>query len=239
MAWSSVAQAGYMLAGVVVADQAGAKALVFYLAVYLVMNVAAFAVIVARERETPFGDDIRSVTGLGVSRPALAWPLTLAMLSLAGIPATAGFIGKFTLIGAAVDGGYAWLGIVIVIGSMISLAYYLRVIAAMWLSDSPAAVPAMAGASPELDGDPPADAEPPANGAGEGDDPGGASVPANGAGEGGVPTAGLSPPGPASRRAPEAVAVAVVFGAATLFFGIVPSPLLNLARDAGRALGLL
>jgi NADH-quinone oxidoreductase subunit N len=222
MAWSSVAQAGYMLAGVVVADQAGAKALVFYLAVYLVMNVAAFAVIVARERETPFGDDIRSVAGLGASRPALAWPLTLAMLSLAGIPATAGFIGKFTLIGAAVDGGYAWLGIVIVIGSMISLAYYLRVIAAMWLSDSPAAVPAIAGASPELDGElseghPPADNEPPADGAGK----------------------GVAPGGPASRRAPEAVVVAVLFGAATLFFGIVPSPLLDLARDAGRALGLL
>jgi NADH-quinone oxidoreductase subunit N len=59
--------------------------------------------------------------------------MTLAMLSLAGIPATAGFIGKIYLIEATVDGNYAWLGIFIVIGSMISLAYYLRVIAAMWM----------------------------------------------------------------------------------------------------------
>ena len=61
--------------------------------------------------------------------------MTIAMLSLAGIPATAGFVGKFYLIDAAVDGGYTWLGVVIVVGSMISLGYYLRVIAAMWMRE--------------------------------------------------------------------------------------------------------
>jgi NADH-quinone oxidoreductase subunit N len=71
------------------------------------------------------------------------------MLALAGIPATAGFIGKFYLIDAAVAGGYTWLGVVIVIGSMISLGYYLPVIATMWMSPSP--VPAIAGGSQELD----------------------------------------------------------------------------------------
>ena len=60
------------------------------------------------------------------------------MLSLAGIPATAGFIGKIYLIQALVDGGYTWLGVVIVVGSMISLGYYLRVIAAIWMRDAPA-----------------------------------------------------------------------------------------------------
>ena len=59
--------------------------------------------------------------------------MTIAMLGLAGFPATAGFIGKFYLIDAAVAGDYAWLGIVIVVGSMISLAYYLRVVAIMWM----------------------------------------------------------------------------------------------------------
>jgi NADH-quinone oxidoreductase subunit N len=258
MAWSSVAQAGYMLAGVVVADEAGVRALTFYLAVYLVMNLAAFAVIVARERETTFGDDIRSVSGLGASRPELAWPMTLAMLSLAGMPATAGFVGKFTLIGASVQNDYAWLGVAIVIGSMLSLAYYLRVIAAMWLTDAPAAVPrpAMAGGSPELDSpDPPDDSAPPENGAGEEEPPGESSPPENGtreegppgessppengAGEG-APEAASAAGDPASvGRQPEVVAVAVVFGAATLGLGIVPSPLLHVARDAGRALGLL
>jgi NADH-quinone oxidoreductase subunit N len=199
MAWSSVAQAGYMLAGVVVATRLGVQATVFYLAVYLMMNLAAFAVIVIRERETGLGDDIASVQGLGAERPLLALPMTLAMLGLSGIPATAGFIGKFYLIDAAVSGDYTWLGVVIVIGSMVSLAYYLKVIAAMWMQDAPtpgAALattghPAMAGGSAEADGGP--------------------------------------------RFELETWLVALVFGGATLFFGIVPSPLFDLAVDAGRS----
>jgi NADH-quinone oxidoreductase subunit N len=142
LAYSSVAQAGYMLAGVVVASRLGLQATVFYLVTYLVMNVAAFAVIVARERETPLGDDIASLNGLGATRPALAWPMTIAMLALAGFPATAGFVGKFYLFDAAVDGHYAWLGVFIVVGSMISLAYYLKVVAAIWMT--PAAEPSTA-----------------------------------------------------------------------------------------------
>jgi NADH-quinone oxidoreductase subunit N len=161
LAYSSVAQAGYMLAGVVVASRLGIQATVFYLAVYLVMNLAAFAVIVARERETPLGDDIASLNGLGADRPLLAWPMTIAMLALAGFPATAGFIGKFYLIDAAVSGDYAWLGVFIVIGSMISLAYYLKVVAAIWMTapDSadlalrgPGAEPVLAGGSDEATG---------------------------------------------------------------------------------------
>jgi NADH-quinone oxidoreductase subunit N len=149
LAYSSVAQAGYMLAGIVVASQLGARALLFYLAVYVVMNMAAFAVVVARERETDLGDGIAALAGLGRTHPWLAWPMTISMLALAGIPATAGFIGKFYLIGATVSGGYTWLGVAIAIGSMLSLAYYLPVVAAMWMREAP--VPAIAGASPELD----------------------------------------------------------------------------------------
>jgi NADH-quinone oxidoreductase subunit N len=199
MAWSSVAQAGYMLAGVVVATQLGVQATVFYLGVYMMMNLAAFAVIVIRERETGLGDDIASVQGLGVQRPLLAMAMTLAMLGLAGIPATAGFIGKFYLIDAAIDGDYAWLGVVIVIGSMISLAYYLKVIAAMWMADAP-----VAGTALQTSGRPAL-----AGGSAEADTP---------------------------RIEPETWFVALLFGAATLFFGILPSPLFNLAVQAGRAL---
>jgi NADH-quinone oxidoreductase subunit N len=202
MAWSSVAQAGYMLAGVVVATQLGVQATVFYLGVYLMMNLAAFAVIVIRERETGLGDDIASVQGLGAQRPLLAMAMTLAMLGLAGIPATAGFIGKFYLIDAAIAGDYAWLGVAIVIGSMISLAYYLKVVAAMWMAEAPgvggapialttAGQPALAGGSPEADN---------------------------------------------PRIEPETWFVALLFGAATLFFGIVPSPLFDLAVQAGHSL---
>jgi NADH-quinone oxidoreductase subunit N len=154
LAWSSVAQAGYLLAGVVVATRLGLRATLFYLAVYLAMNLAAFAVVIARERETALGDHIDSVDGIGWSRPWLAWPLTIAMLSLAGIPATGGFIGKVSLIQATVDGGYTWLAIFIVLGSAASLAYYLRVLAAMWMRPAPEAprpLPALAGGSAELD----------------------------------------------------------------------------------------
>ena len=134
LAYSSVGQAGYMLAGVVVSTRLGASAVVFYLFAYTVMNLAAFAVVVARERETPYGDDLRALHGLGAERPWLAWPMTIAMLSLAGFPATAGFFGKIYLIEASVDNDYAFLGVAIVLGSAISLAYYLRVVAAVWLA---------------------------------------------------------------------------------------------------------
>jgi NADH-quinone oxidoreductase subunit N len=204
LAYSSVAQAGYMLAGVVVASQLGVRATVFYLAAYLFMNMAAFAVVVARERETGLGDSIHSLSGLGRDRPWLAWPMTLSMLGLAGIPATAGFMGKFYLIDAAVSGGYAWLGVAIVVGSMISLGYYLPVLAAMWMGEAaaPVAMPAIAGGAPELD-----------------------------------PPAAPNPARPAGPQ-PEVVLVAVLAGAATLFFGVIPGPLFDLVRNVGAGLGL-
>jgi NADH-quinone oxidoreductase subunit N len=199
LAWSGVAQAGYMLAGVVVGTALGVEATAFYLAAYLVMNMAAFAVVIARERVSEAGDDMSSFDGLGRASPWLAWPMTIAMLALAGFPATVGFIGKFFLIRATVDGDYTWLGIMIVVGSMISLVYYLRVIAVMWMGpidiELPTVprrrVPRMAGWSPEAD----------------------------------------------ARRQPEILFVAVLAAAATIFLGIWPDPLFDVARDVGTALG--
>jgi NADH-quinone oxidoreductase subunit N len=154
LGYSGIAQAGYVLGGLVVASEAGLNALVFYLAGYAFMNLAAFAVVVARERETPYGDDIRAMQGLGRERPLLAWPLTISMFGLAGLPATVGFIGKLYLIEALVEGDYTWLAVFIAVGTMISLAYYLRVVAAMWMrpaGETATATPAIAGASPEAD----------------------------------------------------------------------------------------
>ena len=147
LGWSGVAQAGYMLAGVVVGTRLGLQATFFYLAGYLVMNMAAFAVIVAREKVDERGDDLAALEGLGRSNPWLAWPMTISMLALAGFPVTVGFIGKFYLIDAAVDGDYAWLGIAIVVGSMISLVYYLRVVATMWMTPVDIEIPAPPGGS--------------------------------------------------------------------------------------------
>jgi NADH-quinone oxidoreductase subunit N len=159
LAWSSVAQAGYLLAGLVVGSKLGLQATVFYVAVYLLMNVAAFAVVIARERVSERGDDLSSFENLGQTQPWLAWPMTIAMLSLAGVPATAGFIGKFYLIDATVAGDYAWLGVVIVIGAVVSYAYYLRVVAVMWMGGyevelptiPPRRVKPVSGWSPEAD----------------------------------------------------------------------------------------
>ncbi|HEV2768785.1 MAG TPA: NADH-quinone oxidoreductase subunit N [Solirubrobacteraceae bacterium] len=214
LAWSSVAQAGYMLGGVVVGTSLGVQAVVFYLAVYLVMSLAAFAVVVARERQTPLGDSMEALAGLGASRPLLAWPMTIAMLALAGFPMTAGFIGKFKLIEATAQGGWIFVGVAIVIGSMISLAYYLKVISVMWMRDAPAVEPGSA-VTPTPVGAPP---------------PGGRPALAGGSpelDEGRVDTA---------RRDPELVVLAVVFGAATLAAGIVPQPLLEWAARAGSGL---
>jgi NADH-quinone oxidoreductase subunit N len=226
LAYSSVAQAGYMLAGVVVTTQLGISATVFYLAIYVVMNLAAFAVITARERETGLGDDISTLYGLGRDRPWLAWPMTIAMLALAGFPATAGFFGKLYLIRAAVDNGYAWLGIVIVLGSAVSLAYYLRVVAAVWMrspSEAPASLvrarPAIAGGSEEAD----------AEARAEGREPGTSST---------IIDSDFDTSEPLRRtlRQPEVVFVAVVCALVTLAFGVYPEPLFNVARDAGDAI---
>ena len=132
LAWSGVAQAGYLLAGVAVGTRLGLQAVVFYLAIYLFMNAAAFAVVVARERFSEHGDDLRSLEGLGRASPWLAVAMTVAMLALAGLPGTAGLWGKFYLIQAAFEGDRGFLGVAIIVGSIISLVYYLRVIAVMW-----------------------------------------------------------------------------------------------------------
>ena len=167
LGYSGVAQAGYMLAGIVTATQAGVDALVFYLAAYVAMNVAAFAVVVIRERQNGFSDDISTLRGLGREKPLLAWPLTIAMLALAGLPPTAGFIGKLYLIEALVDDDWTWLAVMIAIGTMISLAYYLRVAATVWMSpadepeaaaiDTAALPPQIAGAQVDPFDDPHAD----------------------------------------------------------------------------------
>ena len=102
------------------------------------MNLAIFCAIVARERETDRGDDISALEGIGRTKPLLAWPLTIGFLALAGMPGTTGFIGKLFLIEATVEADYTWLGVMIVIGTMVSLAYYLRVLAAVWMRAEPA-----------------------------------------------------------------------------------------------------
>ena len=138
LAYSGIAQAGYLLIGIATGTVRGAEAVLYYLFAYLVMTLAAFAVVIVREREVPDGDRITSFRGYGRNNPVMGIVLTLAMLSLAGIPPLSGFIGKFLLFGAAVDADLTWLAIVGAVGSMVSLGYYLRVVGIAWLEDPPA-----------------------------------------------------------------------------------------------------
>jgi NADH-quinone oxidoreductase subunit N len=217
LAWSGVAQAGYMLAGVTVASALGVKSVVFYLFVYLLMNVAAFAVVIARERETPYGDDVSAIAALGSERQVLAWSLTISMLALAGLPGTAGFVGKFYLIEAAVKGDFTWLGVAIVIGTMLSLVYYLRIVALVWMRPEAEEHPAMPRTAPAIAGGAP-DAEELR--------PHAAAARASRQGV----------PGPHATPPVEVVAVAALAAGAAVVFGIVPGPLLDLATNAGQAL---
>jgi NADH-quinone oxidoreductase subunit N len=142
LAWSSIAQAGYLLIGVAVGTQAGATALIYYLFAYVAMTLGAFAVVILREREVEDGDRLSAFTGYGRARPWAGVAMTLVMLSLAGFPPLAGFVGKFVLFGSAVDAGMAWLAIVGAVASVVSVVYYLRVVVVMW-APQPDDAPAM------------------------------------------------------------------------------------------------
>ena len=218
LAYSGIAQAGYMLAGIVTATQAGIDALVFYLAAYFAMNIAAFGVIVIRERQSGFSDDISTLRGLGREKPLLAWPLTIAMLALAGLPPTAGFIGKIYLIEALVDADWTWLAVMIAIGSMISLGYYLRVVAALWMSPAEDAPGTATG--------PPSDVAAAAAGVES------ATLPPQ--------IAGAQDPFEDARadRRWYLVAPVLLATAAAVFFGVIPQPLIEFAQHAGDSLSV-
>lgn len=131
LAYSSIAQAGYMMAGMAVANAAGMKAVMFYAMLYVFANVGAFAVLCVVDTERG-GTDRRDITGLAQASPILAAVMTVSLLSMAGIPPTAGFSGKLYIFTAVVDGGYLWLAVVGFVMSMISAYYYLLVAKAMY-----------------------------------------------------------------------------------------------------------
>ena len=135
LAYSSIAHAGYVLIGVVAATERGVAAALVYLWVYLFMQLGAFAVITMLRRRDVVGDELKDLSGLFVRSPIAAVAMLLFMLSLGGIPPTAGFMGKVWIFGAAVDQGFIWLAVVGVVNSAISLYYYLRVVVFMFFRE--------------------------------------------------------------------------------------------------------
>ena len=133
LAYSSVAHAGYLLMGVVAGTPRGVTAMLVYLLVYAFMQIGAFAVVVLLHRKDIAGEDLKDFSGLHARSPFAAFAMLLFMLSLGGIPPTAGFMGKFWLFGAAIDSGYYWLAVIGVLNSAVSLYYYLRIVVFMYL----------------------------------------------------------------------------------------------------------
>jgi NADH-quinone oxidoreductase subunit N len=140
LAYSSIAHAGYVLVGVAAGGQVGASAMLFYLIAYAFMNVGAFAVVIAvgrLEDSRSEGETLQAFAGLAGRKPGLAAAMTLFMLSLAGVPPLAGFWAKLYVFAGAVQAGLIWLAILGVVNSVISAYYYLRVVVAMYMKESP------------------------------------------------------------------------------------------------------
>ncbi len=135
LAYSSVAHAGYALLGLVAGTQEGQAAVLFYLVAYVFMNLGAFTVIVALARDGQDLDRVSDFAGLARTRPGLAALMALFMVSLAGIPPTAGFFAKFTIFAAAVQAGWVWLTVLAVLTSVVSVYYYLRLPVMMYMRE--------------------------------------------------------------------------------------------------------
>tara|TARA_B100001540_G_scaffold219624_1_gene194073 strand:+ start:7185 stop:8636 length:1452 start_codon:yes stop_codon:yes gene_type:complete len=135
MAFSSIGHVGFALVGIAAGSPAGIKAMLIYMAIYLVMNVGAFVCILSMRREQGLVDDIDELAGLSRTQPAMAAALAIFMLSLAGIPPLAGFFGKFYVFSAAIDAGYYTLAILGVLASVIGAYYYLRIVKIMYFDE--------------------------------------------------------------------------------------------------------
>ncbi len=135
LAYSSIAHAGYLLAGVAVGTSRAGGAVLLYLFTYAFMTLGAFGVLIALGTGEKPNDDLDDLRGLADRRPLLAGAMTIFLLSLTGIPPLAGFVGKFYVVESAVNAGWFWLAILLVLNSAIAAYYYLAVIVAMWMRD--------------------------------------------------------------------------------------------------------
>jgi NADH-quinone oxidoreductase subunit N len=133
LAYSSIAHAGYVLIGIVAGTARGITATLVYLMVYAFMQLGAFAVVVLLRRSDVAGDELKDFSGLYFRNPFAAFAMLLFMLSLGGIPPTAGFMGKFWLFSAAIDARYYGLAVIGVLNSAISLYYYVRIVVFMYV----------------------------------------------------------------------------------------------------------
>ncbi|UJS18884.1 MAG: NADH-quinone oxidoreductase subunit N [Candidatus Jettenia sp.] len=135
LAYSSIAHAGYLLIALVAANDMGVSSVLFYILAYTFMNIGALAVVIIVSQKGDEFLQIHDFAGLGFKHPGLAVAMSLFMLSMAGIPPTAGFVGKFYIFSAAIKSGYIGLAVIGVINSVISVFYYLRIMVIMYMKE--------------------------------------------------------------------------------------------------------
>jgi NADH-quinone oxidoreductase subunit N len=136
LAYSSIAHAGYLLVAITAANQTAAAGLLFYLVVYTVMNIGAFAIVISVAHQGEERLQVEDYAGFGWAEPMLGVLLTIFLLSLAGFPGTGGFMGKIYLLQGAADAQLWYLMVILVLTTIASYWYYLRVAWFMWMKQS-------------------------------------------------------------------------------------------------------
>jgi NADH-quinone oxidoreductase subunit N len=213
------------------------SAMLAYLATYAVATLAVFAVVAAREVERPdLGDDIAALDGIANDRPLLAWFGTIGLFGLAGLPLTAGFFGKVAVVSLLVTGGATWLGVLLIVGSIISLAYYAPPVLRMWRgTPAPGPAPVIRPAEGMPVVVPAASAAPAAAPSG-----GGVALAEAPAAVAAPPVAGTVESGGdvlLPGKAPwELGAIGLIMSILVVAGGVYPNPLLHLAHEASNAL---
>jgi NADH:ubiquinone oxidoreductase subunit 2 (chain N) len=137
LAYSSIGHAGYILLGIISANRDGKASILFYLLAYAVTNIGALGVVALLGTAQNQHDELRDFAGLWRTRPALAGLMTVFLLSLGGIPPTAGFIAKWYIFAAAVQEGHYWLAVIGVLTSVVSVFFYLRIVVMMYMTEGP------------------------------------------------------------------------------------------------------
>jgi NADH-quinone oxidoreductase subunit N len=144
LAYSAIANMGYLLMGFLVANPNGYSAALFYAIAYVITSLAAFGMIMLLSRDGFEADQLVDFKGLNQRSPWWAFMMLLVMFSLAGVPPTVGFYAKFAVIQAAVDAGFVWLAVVAVLASLVGAFYYLRVVKLMYFDDATDGAPIVA-----------------------------------------------------------------------------------------------
>jgi len=149
LAYSSISHVGYVLLGLVAGNETGFQGMAFYLFAYTFMNTGAFAIVILLRRKGLIGDDLEDLNGLSQRNPGAAVLLLIFMLSLAGIPPTAGFIGKYYIFLSLIQTRHYWLAVFAVLYIIPAVYYYFRIVKHAWMREvtdtvRPVASPAQA-----------------------------------------------------------------------------------------------